>query len=113
MWAQGGIAAVVSPDDSVELHIQDTMKAGDGLCDPAAVRFLVENAAHCVASLVQMGVDFDSVAGTGNDQAPAQLAMTLEAAHSRPRVLHAADTTGNDVDRRTAGARVACPVALR
>jgi L-aspartate oxidase len=96
-WAQGGIAAVVSPDDSVELHIADTMKAGDGLCDLAAVRFLVENAANCVASLVQMGVDFDSVAGTGNDQSPAKLAMTLEAAHSRPRVLHAADTTGRTV----------------
>lgn len=96
-WAQGGIAAVVSPDDSVELHIEDTMKAGDGLCDRSAVRFLVENAAHCVASLVQMGVDFDSVAGTGSDQSPAQLAMTLEAAHSRPRVLHAADTTGRTV----------------
>jgi L-aspartate oxidase len=96
-WAQGGIAAVVSPDDSVELHIEDTMKAGDGLCDRSAVRFLVENAAHCVASLVQMGVDFDSVAGTGSDQSSAQLAMTLEAAHSRPRVLHAADTTGRTV----------------
>ncbi len=96
-WAQGGIAAVVSPEDSVELHIADTMKAGDGLCDLAAVRFLVENAAHCVASLVQMGVDFDSVAGTGHDQALTKLAMTLEAAHSRPRVLHAADTTGRTV----------------
>ena len=95
-WAQGGIAAVVSPDDSVELHIADTMKAGDGLCDPAAVRFLVENAAHCVASLVQMGVDFDSVASSST-QIPAKLAMTLEAAHSRPRVLHAADTTGRTV----------------
>ncbi len=96
-WAQGGIAAVVSPEDSVELHMQDTMKAGDGLCDQSAVRFLVENAAHCVASLVQMGVDFDSVAGTGNDRTSERLALTLEAAHSRPRVLHAADTTGRTV----------------
>jgi L-aspartate oxidase len=94
-WAQGGIAAVVSPEDSVEFHIQDTMKAGDGLCDPAAVRFLVENAARCVASLVQMGVDFDSVAGAAPGQE--RLALTLEAAHSRPRVLHAADTTGRTV----------------
>jgi L-aspartate oxidase len=94
-WAQGGIAAVVSPEDSVELHIQDTLKAGDGLCDRTAVRFLVENAARCVQSLIQMGVNFDSVAGIGG--APDRLALTLEAAHSRPRVLHAADTTGRSV----------------
>jgi L-aspartate oxidase len=94
-WAQGGIAAVVSPSDSVELHIQDTLKAGDGLCDPQAVRFLVENAASCVTDLVQMGVAFDRVASLGGEAAA--LAMTLEAAHSRPRVLHAADTTGRTV----------------
>jgi L-aspartate oxidase len=93
-WAQGGIAAVVSPTDSVELHIQDTLKAGDGLCDPDTVRFLVENAARCVTDLIKMGVAFDRVASLGGDST---LAMTLEAAHSRPRVLHAADTTGRTV----------------
>jgi L-aspartate oxidase len=93
-WAQGGIAAVVSKSDSVELHIQDTLKAGDGLCDPETVRFLVENAAKCVSDLVEMGVAFDRVSTLGGDSA---LAMTLEAAHSRPRVLHAADTTGRTV----------------
>jgi L-aspartate oxidase len=93
-WAQGGIAAVVSEADSVELHIQDTLKAGAGLCDPVTVRFLVENAAECVSELVNMGVAFDRVATLGGDST---LAMTLEAAHSRPRVLHAADTTGRTV----------------
>jgi L-aspartate oxidase len=93
-WAQGGIAAVVSASDSVELHIQDTLKAGAGLCDPQAVRFLVENAAKCVTELVSMGVAFDRVSSLGGDSA---LALTLEAAHSRPRVLHAADTTGRTV----------------
>jgi L-aspartate oxidase len=93
-WAQGGIAAVVSASDSVELHIQDTLKAGAGLCDPEAVRFLVENAANCVTELVSMGVAFDRVSSLGGDSA---LALTLEAAHSRPRVLHAADTTGRTV----------------
>ncbi len=93
-WAQGGIAAVVSEADSVELHIQDTLKAGAGLCDPVTVRFLVENAAQCVADLVNMGVAFDRVSTLGGDST---LAMTLEAAHSRPRVLHAADTTGRTV----------------
>jgi L-aspartate oxidase len=93
-WAQGGIAAVVSEADSVELHIQDTLKAGAGLCDPVTVRFLVENAAQCVTNLVNMGVAFDRVSTLGGDST---LAMTLEAAHSRPRVLHAADTTGRTV----------------
>jgi L-aspartate oxidase len=93
-WAQGGIAAVVSEADSVELHIQDTLKAGAGLCDPVTVRYLVENAAQCVSDLVNMGVAFDRVATLGGDST---LAMTLEAAHSRPRVLHAADTTGRTV----------------
>ncbi|WP_310485690.1 L-aspartate oxidase [Chamaesiphon sp. VAR_48_metabat_403] len=85
-WAQGGIAAVVDPQDSVDLHIADTLKAGAGLCDRAAVEFLVTHAAKCIESLVDLGVGFDRV-----DE---KLALTLEAAHSRPRVLHAADTTG-------------------
>jgi L-aspartate oxidase len=88
-WAQGGIAAVVAPDDSTDLHVQDTLQAGAGLCDLAAVKFLVENAAYCIADLVNMGVGFDRHDGS--------LALTLEAAHSRRRVLHAADTTGRAV----------------
>ncbi len=88
-WAQGGIAAVMDPQDSVELHIQDTLKAGAGLCDRDAVEFLVENAADCINHLVEMGVGFDRHGKT--------LAMTLEAAHSHRRVLHAADTTGRAV----------------
>ncbi len=85
-WAQGGIAAVVDPQDSVDWHIADTLRAGAGLCDRAAVEFLVTHAARCIDSLVDLGVGFDRV-----DE---KLALTLEAAHSRPRVLHAADTTG-------------------
>jgi L-aspartate oxidase len=85
-WAQGGIAAAVDPNDSPELHFEDTLKAGAGLCEREAVRFLVDNAATCIKSLVKMGVGFDR---SGD-----KLALTLEAAHSRPRVLHAADTTG-------------------
>lgn len=88
-WAQGGIAAVVDPQDSTALHLEDTLKAGAGLCDPDAVKFLVENAAECIHTLVAMGVAFDR---HGDD-----LALTLEAAHSRRRVLHAADTTGRAV----------------
>ncbi|MEG4119052.1 L-aspartate oxidase [Microcoleus sp. N9_B4] len=88
-WAQGGIAAAIAPEDSVALHVQDTLAAGAGLCDLDAVKFLVEEASACIDSLVKMGVAFDR---TGPD-----LALTLEAAHSRRRVLHAADTTGKAV----------------
>jgi L-aspartate oxidase len=85
-WAQGGIAAAIAPEDSPKLHVEDTLKAGAGLCNPAAVQLLVEKAPECVRSLVEMGVAFDR---KGED-----LALTLEAAHSRRRVLHAADATG-------------------
>ena len=88
-WAQGGIAAVIDPTDSLALHVEDTMQAGAGLCDLDAVKFLVEYAPECIQSLVGMGVAFDRKEN--------QLALTLEAAHSRPRVLHAADTTGRKV----------------
>ncbi len=88
-WAQGGIAAAMDPDDSPSLHFEDTIKAGAGICDAEAVRFLVENAPASIHSLLEMGVAFDR----HNDK----LAMTLEAAHSRHRVLHAADTTGKAI----------------
>lgn len=88
-WAQGGIAAAVGSQDSPQLHLEDTLAAGDGLCDEAAVRYLVEVAPRAIASLVELGVKFDR-RGEG-------LAATLEAAHSRPRVLHAADTTGKTI----------------
>ncbi len=88
-WAQGGIAAAVAPEDSPSLHIEDTIKAGAGLCDRPAVEFLAQQAPRCIQSLVNLGVAFDR-----HGQA---LALTLEAAHSRHRVLHAADTTGREV----------------
>ncbi len=89
-WAQGGIAAVVDPEDSTELHLQDTLLAGVGLCDESAVRFLVETAPGCIEHLIELGVAFDRTSDN-------QIALTLEAAHSRRRVLHAADTTGRAV----------------
>ncbi|GAB4533615.1 MAG: L-aspartate oxidase [Pleurocapsa sp.] len=89
-WAQGGIAAAINQDDSPTLHLADTLKAGAGLCDRTAVQFLVENASSSIQSLVDMGVAFDRNSNH-------RLAMTLEAAHSRPRVLHAADTTGRAI----------------
>ncbi|MEM6350522.1 MAG: L-aspartate oxidase [Cyanobacteria bacterium P01_D01_bin.14] len=92
-WAQGGIAAAIAPDDHPALHITDTLKAGAGLCEPDAVALLVNQARDCIESLVEMGVAFDRQGG----QPSGALAMTLEAAHSRHRVLHAADTTGRAV----------------
>jgi L-aspartate oxidase len=88
-WAQGGIAAAMDPSDSALLHLEDTLKAGAGICDKKAVEFLVDNAGNAIASLLKMGVAFD--------RHGENLALTLEAAHSRPRVLHAADTTGRAI----------------
>ncbi|MFM2204885.1 MAG: L-aspartate oxidase [Cyanobacteriota bacterium] len=85
-WAQGGIAAVTRPDDGFASHINDTLRAGGGLCDPPAVELLVREAPACVERLLQLGMDFDR-------QGEA-LSTTLEAAHSHRRVLHAQDRTG-------------------
>ncbi len=90
-WAQGGIAAVTEPDDSFLLHEEDTLKAGAGLCELAAVRILVEEAPLRIQELLDLGVAFDRYQG--------RLAVTLEAAHSRPRILHAADETGKELIR--------------
>lgn len=88
-WAQGGIAAAIDPEDSPSLHIEDTLQAGAGLCDRPAVEFLAQKAPECIQSLVNLGVAFDRHGKS--------LALTLEAAHSRHRVLHTADTTGREV----------------
>ncbi len=88
-WAQGGIAAAINPKDSPHLHVDDTLVAGAGLCEPEAVNYLVTQAGVCIDSLLSLGVEFD--------RKGKELAMTREAAHSRPRVLHAADRTGRAV----------------
>jgi len=85
-WAQGGIASVIRSDDSFELHIKDTLNAGDGLCDRKAVEMLVREAPSCVDNLQRLGMTFDKNSN--------QLSTTLEAAHSRRRVLHVKDRTG-------------------
>ena len=85
-WAQGGIAAVTRAEDSFGSHIEDTLRAGAGLCDPEAVELLVRDAPACVDRLVELGMAFDRDAGS--------LSTTLEAAHTHRRVLHAQDRTG-------------------
>ncbi len=85
-WAQGGIAAVTRREDSLQSHEQDTLRAGAGLCDLAAVQMLVRKAPECVERLQKLGMEFDRDS-TG-------LSTTLEAAHSFRRVLHVQDRTG-------------------
>src|SRR5215831_6598921 len=91
-YAQGGIAVALSDDDEVELHEQDTLFAGDGLCDRAAVRTLVEEGPAAIQELIEWGAEFDR---EGN-----KLAFTREGAHSRNRILHAhGDSTGREIAR--------------
>jgi L-aspartate oxidase len=90
-WAQGGIAAAVSPDDSVAAHVADTMRAGAGLCNREAVEVLCSEGPARIKDLIRLGVAFDKRDG--------ELARGLEAAHSRARVLHAqGDATGLSIE---------------
>jgi L-aspartate oxidase len=93
-YAQGGISAAIGPDDSTRLHEEDTLIAGAGLCDPAAVRALVDGAPAAVDRLLAIGTKFDRSRSTG------EILLGREAAHSRHRVLHAGgDATGAEVER--------------
>lgn len=91
-FAQGGIAAAVGPDDSPDLHFADTIAAGDGLCDEAAVRVLVEEGPRFVRELEAWGAAFDR-------QPDGALDLAREGAHSVRRVLHARDATGREISR--------------
>lgn len=89
--AQGGIAAPISKIDSSELHFKDTMAAGNDLCDPEAVHILSTEATDRIADLIKFGVPFDTING--------EVALTREAAHSVPRILHAGgDATGEHIE---------------
>ncbi len=90
-WAQGGIAAVLSPDDNYELHINDTLEAGAGLCNREAVEILVREGPEHVKELMAMGVQF-----TMKDGKPD---LVREGGHSKHRILHAADFTGREIER--------------
>ena len=91
-YAQGGIAVALSDDDEVELHEQDTLYAGDGLCDPAAVHTLVQEGPAAILQLIDWGAEFD--------REGCKLAFTREGAHCRSRILHAhGDSTGREIAR--------------
>jgi L-aspartate oxidase len=104
-WAQGGIAAAIAADDSAALHARDTLIAGAGLCDPEAVRVLCAEGPARVRDLVRIGVDFDTVDGV--------VALAMEGAHSRRRVLHArGDATGAEIEHALTRSATRSPVAL-
>ena len=92
-WAQGGIAAALADDDTPEDHLRDTLEAGAGLCDVAAVNALVTEGPDCIRSLIGLGAHFDL------DPSGA-LALTREGGHHRDRIAHAGgDATGAEVSR--------------
>ena len=91
-YAQGGIAVAISDEDKVSIHFEDTINAGDGLCDEEAVKILVEEGPARIQELIEWGTTFDKK-GT-------KLAFTREGAHSRNRILHAhGDSTGKEIVR--------------
>ena len=92
-YAQGGIASVFSKEDSFELHVQDTSKAGDGLCNPEVVRRVVQAGPGCVEELVGIGVNF-----TRKRDEDKQFDLGLEGGHSKNRVVHVADFTGSEIE---------------
>ncbi|XKH59252.1 L-aspartate oxidase [Halomonas sediminis] len=93
-WAQGGIAAVLSPDDDLDAHINDTLVAGDGLCDPQAVRFTVENGPAAIKWLIDTGVAFTP---DPDPKARYPYHLTREGGHGARRIIHADDATGRAV----------------
>ncbi len=93
-WAQGGIAGILDKTNSgaKDAHIQDTLQAGDGLCNETVVRDVIERAADCINQLVSIGVEFEK-----DTQGDFKLAK--EGGHSERRILHAKDATGREIER--------------
>jgi L-aspartate oxidase len=96
-YAQGGIAAAVGEADSWKMHEEDTLVAGDGLCDPEAVRFLVTQAPDAIEWLASLGARFD-LADDGD------FSLGREGGHSRNRIVHHLDKTGWEVERAVVSA---------
>ena len=95
-YAQGGVSAVLDRHDSIQSHVQDTLAAGVGLCDPKIVHFVVERAQESINWLVNMGVDFTR----SNEPSETSSVFHLhkEGGHSHRRVIHAADATGKAIE---------------
>ncbi len=91
-YAQGGIASVLSPDDSFERHVEDTLVAGAGICKREAVEVTVREGPDRVRELVALGAEF-------NRNAAGELDLTREGGHSQRRIIHAGDITGRELER--------------
>jgi L-aspartate oxidase len=91
-WAQGGVASVMAPDDSFDLHVQDTLEAGAGLCRREAVETIVREGPDLVRELISFGARFTW-------DAPGELALGREGGHRRRRIVHAKDLTGREIER--------------
>jgi len=97
-YAQGGIAAVTSKEDSFEMHVRDTLEAGAGLCKEQVVRTIVEEGPARIQELIELGMRFserEAASGNGNRE----LDLGKEGGHSRRRILHAKDVTGREIER--------------
>jgi L-aspartate oxidase len=92
-WAQGGIAAVSSKEDDPQLHIQDTLSAGAGLCNKEIVSMVVHEGPKRIEDLIHLGVQFDLLEDNSTYH------LNLEGGHSRRRIYHAADSTGYEIQR--------------
>lgn len=102
-YAQGGIAAVMKPDDSVDAHVQDTLRAGAGLCRRDVVELVISEGPAAIERLVRLGVRFDKAGKLTQAQSDAEEGdgydLTREGGHSHRRVLHAGDITGAEIMR--------------
>src|SRR5215471_17830104 len=97
-YAQGGIAAVTSKEDSFELHVRDTLEAGAGLCKEKVVRTIIEEGPARIAELVELGMHF-SEREIPLSHGAKELDLGKEGGHSKRRVLHAKDITGREIER--------------
>jgi L-aspartate oxidase len=97
-YAQGGVAAVTSKEDSFELHVRDTLKAGAGLCKEAAVRTIVQEGPARIAELIDLGMEFTE-REIPLSHGARELDLGREGGHSKRRILHAKDITGREIER--------------
>ena len=97
-YAQGGIAAVTSKEDSFELHVRDTLQAGAGLCHEAAVRAIIQEGPARIAELIELGMQFTERA-IPRSHGARELDLGKEGGHSKRRILHAKDITGREIER--------------
>src|SRR6059036_4336323 len=107
-YAQGGIAAVTSKEDSFELHARDTREAGAGLCKENVVRTIIQEGPARIAELIQLGMQF-SEREIPRSNGARELDLGKEGGHSKRRILHAKDVTGREIERALLSAIAAQP----